>query len=247
MDTNHIKAIDFNSSGKGLGTHRMLLRSNWCQTRDVGFARCWAMLWEHRADEASAQMVRRLSPECNAASAVLSPNERAAESQRAQNPHLLPSGRRLFPVTGFPQKMTLENFKALSWPASGSNPPDPPVGPERDRRRVQSCALLCRIPGMFAFPLIFHEAVQNTYEVWNLVTRKGVHETDLRPYMRGKKGRDANKWANNILELSWDMSLAWKTTVNKITFKLSFVLSLSFFLLLSFLEKKLFREISKER
>lgn len=50
-------------------------------------------------------------------------------------------GRQLFPVNDVPQKMTLENFKALSWSAWDSHLPDPSVGPEGDRRRDQSYAL----------------------------------------------------------------------------------------------------------
>lgn len=46
---------------------------------------------------------------------------------------------------------------------------------------------------MFAFRLILHEAVEDIYEISNLVTRKGVHEADLGLYARGKKGWDGSK------------------------------------------------------
>lgn len=46
-----------------------------------------------------------------------------------------------------------------------------------------------------------------------------------------EQGWDANEWANAFLELSWGSALAWKPTLNGITFKL-------YFFWPSFLEKR---------
>ena len=142
-------------------------------------------------------------------------DERSCESQRVQNPNMLLPWQTAIPSKWCSSEDDTWKFQSPELVRLGLTSAWPICGAwGRQEKRSELCFVL-KDSTYVRFPPYL--ALSSNEHPWglNLVTHKGVHKADLGMYMRRKKGCDTNKWANNILELSWDISLVWKTIIKK--------------------------------
>lgn len=105
----------------------------------------------------------------------------------------------LFPANDTPLKMTLEHFKAFCQPTCNSCSLAPPVGPEGETERDQSCAVYRILQMNLLLPFTLHEAVENIYEMWM--------RWHVKRYLKQTQGWTRKKvWdANDETVLFWNL------------------------------------------
>lgn len=150
------------------------------------------------------------------------PDEGSGESRKAQNPGLPLWWQTATPSGWFSSESDAWKFQSPELARLGRTCAWATLGAwGRQGRRADLWSVLWDSPHVCFSPRL---AVGSGG--LNLVTGIGVHQADLGAYVREKKGWDAVKWANNILETSWGISLGWKTTVNRIPLRLYFFFGL---------------------